>query len=268
MRREPADKRRMKLRLTVLAITLSALTLFASPALAQNDAVVEIGVNFWKPSPDIILSTEGLDEFDLDTVDFVDVFGIEDKWFPDFHVTAGRSHKFRFSYVQPKYEADTTLNQTIVFRGQTFNINVPATADIKWTIIKVGYEWDFVSMDRGFFGAVVDLKWNTIEASIDSPALTSAAATDTSAPVPTFGVAGRGWLHDMVSIGGEFTGFKFNRDDMEANWWDFDINGAVHVGRNFSVQGGYKSILVDFDIEEDQGDLKLKGPYIGVNARF
>jgi hypothetical protein len=258
----------MKLRLGVLAVSLSALMLLAAPAAAQNNHVFEGGVRFWKPIPGIVLSTEGLTEFDLDSVDFVDVFGLEEQWFPEFHATIGRSHKLRVSYVQPKYEADITLAQTIVFRNRTFAINVPVTADVTWDIWRFGYEWDFVSMDRGYFGAVIELKYNRMQASIDSPALTSAAATDTKASMPTVGVAGRGYVHPMVSIGGEFTGFKVTRDDLEAEWWDFDINGGVHIGRHFAVMGGYKSLVVNYDIKDDRGDITLKGPYIGANVKF
>jgi hypothetical protein len=34
------------------------------------------------------------------------------------------------------------------------------------------------------------------------------------------------------------------------------------------VQGGYRAVTVDYTIEDDIGDLKLKGPYVGAVVRF
>ena len=97
--------------------------------------------------------------------------------------------------------------------GPDVQRGVPATADIKWNLCKFGYEWDFVSRERGFFGLIADLKYNKVVASIDSPVLTSAATTDITAPVPTFGVIGRGYIAPNVSITGEFTGLNQPGED-------------------------------------------------------
>jgi len=264
-------RRAMRHRLRVTAFTLFTILLGTASAHAQlpaEDHVVELGVMFWKPSPELILSTDALAGAGVSEVDFVQEFGIEDKFFPEFRATLGRNHKFRASFVTFSYDAETTITRRIVFQGRTFNIGVPATADIKWNLYKFGYEWDFVSRERGFFGFIADLKYNKIQASIDSPALTSAAATDTTAPVPTIGVIGRGYVAPTVSITGEFSGFNINRDEFEGTFFDFDLYGTVSVGRNFGVQGGYRSVVVDYLVDEDTGDLKMKGPYFGAVVRF
>lgn len=262
----------MKIRLVAVAVCVSAFTLFAAGANAQllpaENHVVELGVMAWTPSPELTLSTRALSGTGVNEVDFVREFGIEDQFFPEFRAVLGRNHKVRVSFVSIKYDADTTIQRTIVFQGRTFNIGVPASTDIKWDLWKFGYEWDFVSRQRGFFGFITDLKYNKIEASISSPALTSAAATDTTAPVPTFGVIGRGLVTPMVAITGEFTGLSITRDEFEAKFFDFDLYGTVSLGRNLGVQGGYRSVVVDYLVDEDSGDLKMKGPYVGAVVRF
>ena len=47
--------------------------------LPAEDHVVELGVMFWKPSPELMLSTDALTGAGVDEVDFVQEFGIEDK---------------------------------------------------------------------------------------------------------------------------------------------------------------------------------------------
>ena len=233
----------------------------------------EIGVMFWKPSPELTIQSGSLTgATGITDIDFVSEFGIEDKWFPGFRASLGRKHKLNFGYVPVKYEADATITRTITFRGQTIRVGAPASADIQWDLWRVGYEWDFVSTDKGYVGVLVDLKYNKVVASINSPVLTSAAETDQQAPVPTIGVGFKAYPVPMFAIGGEFAGFKYNRDKdgdvFDVKFFDFDINGTVFFGRHVGVTGGYKSVDVDYIIDDDSGDLKLKGPYLGGLLRF
>jgi hypothetical protein len=259
----------MRHRLLSLALGFAAAALYGTPAAAQNTNLGEVGLLFVSPDPDLRLQSGALTTATgITEVDFVQEFGIEDRTFPEIRFAVGRSHKFRFGYLPVRYDADAVIQRTITFRGQTFTIGAPATTEIKWDIWRFGYEWDFVSMDRGFVGVVGELKYNRLDASIDSPALARAATTEQKAPVPTIGVAGRGYLHPMISIGAEFTGLKWDQDDFDATFLDFDLNGAVTFGRYIGVQGGYRSVTVDYFIDDDVGDLQLKGPYIGVIAKF
>ena len=81
---------------------------------------------FWKPSPGVVISS-GIGGT---PVDFVTQFSIEDKRFREFRVVlkAARKHKLRFSTVPIVYSGSATLNQPITFQGQTYNVDLPATA--------------------------------------------------------------------------------------------------------------------------------------------
>jgi len=223
---------------------------------------------FWTPSPELTLSTDALAGSSISEVDFVQEFGIEDKRFPEFRAAIGRNHKFRLSYVKFNYTEEATIQRVFTFQGRTFTVGAPATADIKWDLWKFGYEWDFVSHERGFAGLVLDLKYNTIDASVDSPVLSSAATTDVTAPVPTIGGIARVYVVPMLALTGELTGISISRDDFEAKFFDFDINGTVSFGRHLGAQAGYRSVVVDYLSDEDSGDLKMKGPYFGGVLRF
>ena len=252
------------------AVAIAAFVAGGRPAAAQgNTNVGEVSVLFWSPSPDLVLQSGSLTTATgITDIDFVEEFGIENQTFPEIRLALGRSHKFRFSYVPVRYEADTIVQRTITFRGQTFTVGAPATTEIDWKMWRFGYQWDFVSMERGSVGVIAELKHNTMDASIDSPLLAEAAATRQTAPVPTIGVAGRGYPHPWVAISAEFSGLKFDSEEFEATFYDFDVNGAVTFGRHFGVQGGYRSVTVDYFIDDDRGDLRLHGPYIGGIVKF
>jgi hypothetical protein len=74
-----------------------------------------------------------------------------------------------------------------------------------------------------------------------------------------------------VSITGEFTGFKVPdslSDEFEAKLYDFDIYATVSFGRTLGVQAGYRSLTAEYLVDDDAGELKLKGPYFGGVLRF
>jgi hypothetical protein len=83
-----------------------------------------------------------------------------------------------------------------------------------------------------------------------------------------------------VSITAEFTGFtmpgfigsrisdSLSGDDFDAKMYDFDLYGTVNFGPYVAAQGGYRSIVADYLVDDDAGDLKMKGMYFGGLVRF
>ena len=236
----------------------------ASAQSSPEDFGFEASLMFWKPSPAIVLTSGTLGT----PVDFINTFAVEDERFRSYRiVTKAGKHKVRFSKEDIKYDATATLTQTIRFQGQTYTVGVPATAELDWHLTRIGYEWDPVSTPRGFLGVVFDLKYSNINAQVSAPGVT-AEIFEHKIPVPTIGGIGRGYLGEYISFTAELTGFKVNRSDFEAKFFDFDLYGTANFGRNFGAQYGYRSVTVNYDIDSDLGDLKLKGPYFGLVVRF
>ena len=57
-------------------------------------------------------------------------------------------------------------------------------------------------------------------------------------------------------------------EDYGGNYVDFDLYGTVNFNDNVGVQGGYRSFDVFYKIENDEGDLTMKGLYFGGVVRF
>jgi hypothetical protein len=252
----------------------------ADPASGEQFNV-ELGLMFWSPTPEILIQTGALAAIGESEVDFVQEFGIEKKRFNEFRgvIKAGRKHKVRISHVLMEYSESATLQRTIIFGGQVFPVSAPATADLSWRLWRFGYEWDFVARDRGLLGFITELKYNDVTAALAATGLGS-ELTEVRAPIPTIGVIARVYPHKEVSLTAEFTGFKMpgfigNRisdaiegDDFEAKMYDFDIYGTVSFGRHVGAQVGYRSVTADYLVEDDAGDLKMKGIYFGGVVRF
>jgi hypothetical protein len=263
-----------------LAFWVAVLT--AAPAHAQygfrgssNRATgetyhVEIGGFLWNPTPDIVLSSE---QFGLvgDPIDFVNDLGIEKKQHTQLRVVLrpGTKHKFRFEYTPLGYEAEGTIARDVVFNGIRFPISLPVASELTWKAYRFGYEWDFVYMDRGFVGLLLEAKYTHVEATLSNVIDTEFVRA--RAPIPAIGVIGRGYVMPNVSITGEFSAFKLPGgidDDYRGRFYDFDLYGTVNFGDHAGAQVGYRSFEVFYKIDEDEGDLQMRGLYFGGVVRF
>jgi hypothetical protein len=231
---------------------------------------VEIGGFFWNPTPDIIISSESLGIVGTD-IDFVNDLGIAKKRLKQVRVVLkpARKHKFRFEYTPIKYEAEGKLTADIVFNGIRFPVTFPVTTEMEWKAYRFGYEYDFISKDRGFAGLILEAKYTDVQATLSNALATEFARA--RAPIPAIGGIARVYVVPNISITGEFSGIKLPEsinDDYRAKYFDFDLYGTVNFTDNFGVQGGYRSFVVEYKVEKDAGDLKLKGLYFGGLVRF
>ena len=203
-------------------------------------------------------------------LDFVEDLGIEKSWFRQLKVVArpGEKHKFRFEYTPIKYEAEGVITRNLVFNGILFPVSLPVESEIVWRAYRFGYEWDFVYRDRGFVGLVLEAKYTDVEASLTN--LFDTEFVRARAPIPAIGVIGRGYVAPNISITSEFTFFKV--PDIDENYggsyFDFDLYGTVNFNDHVGVQGGYRSFDVFYKVEDDNGDLQIRGLYFGGVVRF
>lgn len=255
-------------------LVLSASTAHAQFRQASTRATgelyrVEVMGNFWNPTPDIIISSEEFGILGSD-IDFVDDLGIEKKRHTQLRVVLrpGTKHKFRFEYTPLKYEAEGTIARDLVFNGIEFPIELPVATDLKWRAYRFGYEYDFLYRDRGFIGLLLDVKYTDVEATLEN--VIDREFVRARAPIPAIGVIGRGYVTQNVSITGEFSMFRLPEieDEYEGKFYDFDLYGTYNFSDNAGVQAGYRSFDVFYRIENDEGNLTMKGLYFGGVARF
>ena len=276
------------MRIRLLATILFSVTIatraeaqfnVANPAPAENFHV-ELGLMFWQPTPGIEIQTGGLAAAGIPAVDFVKEFGLADEYFMEFRsvLKAGRKHKFRISHVTFDYLETAPVTRNINFGGVTFPVTIPVTADLNWDLWRFGYEYDFVAGDRGLFGFITELKQNHLTADLSAAGLSLSEGADVTAPIINLGVIVRVYPHRVFSITAEYTGFKVFgfvktltdriSEDLDVKVNDFDIYGTVNFGGHVGAQLGYRSLTSDYSIDDDEGDLKMKGMYFGGLVRF
>jgi hypothetical protein len=242
-----------------------------SPAIAESYRLEVMG-GFWNPNPKIVISSE---EFGIpgDLIDFVSDLGLEQSRFGQIKAVLrpGRKHKLRFEYTPINYEQVGTLTRSIVFNGQRYEVSVPVASSLKWNAYRFGYEFDFITRDRGFLGLVLEAKYTDVEARLQQNVFGLDEFVHAQAPIPAIGLIGRVYVMPNVSITGEFSGIKLPEsinEDYRAKYYDFDLYGTVNFTKNVGAQLGYRSFVVYYRVEDDEGDLSLKGLYFGGVVRF
>lgn len=249
----------------LIALFAAASTSSAQDVLPPETTHLEVGMMWWQPEPAITIRSGNLSS----DVDLVGDLGIEKERFREIRVVVrpALKHKFRFAYIPVRYSQEgQVLNRTIVFRGVTYNLNLPVNTAVNWDFYRFSYEYDFIATRHAIIGVIGDLKYNKLDVQLASPA--GSERTEQTVPVPTIGGFARFYLAQYVSVTGEFTGFKFDHNDFNGKFYDFDVYGQLNFNESFAAQGGYRSIKVDYLVDEDDGNLQLKGLYFGGVIRF
>jgi hypothetical protein len=261
------------------------LGILAAPAAAQvrpyaangdtvgEDYHIEAAYAWWDAEPSLIVNSEALGIPGSD-IDLIDALGIEKKRLGLFDVVLrpGRKHRFRFQRMPIRYETDAfPVQREFVFNGQRYRIGLPVTTTVDFTTYRFGYEYDFLYFRRGFLGALIDVKYTNVDVSLESPI--GSEFVSATAPVPTIGVVGRGYVLKNLAINGELSFFRTpdglaEQLDGDASYTDFDINGTFNFTKNFGAKMGYRRTTVFYDVELDTGDLKFKGLYFGGVLRY
>jgi hypothetical protein len=254
-----------------VAAPLRAQEHISDPATGEKYHV-EVAGDFWFPSPNITITSQALTREALGTpIDFVTDLGIEQTRFKQlrFVLRPGRKHKLRFEYTPIGYQAVGTLKRDIIFNGQKYSLALPVASDLEWKAYRFTYEYDFVSRDRGFVGLLLEVKYTDVNAELSNVLVSE--FVEAKAPIPTIGVIGRGYVAPNISITGELSGLGTGSifgEDYRAHYIDFDLYGTVNFNDYVGAQVGYRTFNVFYHVKEDEGDLVLKGLYLGGVVRF
>jgi hypothetical protein len=275
----------MQIRLVVIALVSTLVSARADAQFRAADPApgetftVELGLMLWTPTPKLGVQTDGLAALGVPHVDLAEAFALDDTRFTEFRIVLkpGRKHKLRIARVSFSYDQQGTAPRPLNLGGLILPPSQPLTTQVEWDLWRFGYEWDFVAADRGLFGLVTEVKYNRLAANVGAAGIGS-EAIDVTAPLATLGLIGRVYPHRNVALTAEFTGVKLFGlmrrvsdafvDDLDVKMYDVDLYGTVNFGRHVGVQGGYRSVSADFEIEGDSGDLEMKGLYFGGLVRF
>lgn len=240
-----------------------------SPAVGETYHV-EIGGDFWNPSPLVLVTSESLGIPGTE-IDLVRDFGVQKRRFRQFNVILrpARKHKFRLDYTPISYEADAVVERRIVFNGIAYDIGLPVSMAFQWKAWHFGYEYDFLYKDRGFVGLILQAKYTDVRVSLDAAFGQEYARA--RAPIPAIGGIGRIYVTSNAALTFEVSGIGLPAtidEDIKAKYVEYNFYGTVNFNNYVGFKLGYRTFDVDYTFDLDKGDFQLKGWYFGGVARF
>ncbi len=257
---------------------VALLFLAALPLLQAQDAgdfdneKVRVEGSWWLAHPSGYFGANGSDNY----VNFNRDFG-----FGNFSTFTGKID-YRFGHrqhlllnVTPIYESQTaTLNRTIMFQGQTYDIGAQVNANLRSWNVAPGYQYDIIRRDHGFLGLEVDINLVDTRAALSLAGNGGGSASGSRsifAPLPAIGPIFRWYpLHDSnrLSVDGSVRGMPF------FGYGNFlTAQGAVNIGltKHLMFRGGYQmGSRLSIHGTSDQIAVKLThtGPTAGLEYSF
>ena len=268
--------------------TAALLVCTAVPAAAQykpkplNDPAtgesyhVEGAVGIWFPSADLNISSSGsgaLSGIGGTSINAESDLGMPtNSHLPDFELVLrpARRHKFRAQYIPIQYTGSTTLSRDIVFNGQKYTLSLPVASTLTWHAARFGYEYDFISNNKGFGGFILEGKYTDVRVELDAPTVNLAEFAQAQAPIPALGGIGRFYVVPNISITGELTAFQLPtiQGQYSGHYVDVDAYATLNFTNNIGVKGGFRSLNVGYLVKQDTGAFTLNGVYFSAVLRY
>lgn len=238
-----------------------------------EDYHIEASYGWWNAEPSLIVKSESLGISGSD-INLITDLGIEQHKLGKFDLVLkpARKHRFRFQRLPIRYTTDAfPVEREFIFNGQRYAIGLPVTTEVDFTTYRFGYEYDFLYFKRGFFGALIDLKYTNVDVNLSSPI--GAEFVSAAAPIPTVGFVGRGYVLPNLAVNGELSFFRMPSNlkeqlEAEGSYTDFDINATYNFNKNVGAQMGWRRTTIFYNVDLDTGDLKFKGLYFGGVVRY
>lgn len=160
---------------------------------------------------------------------------------------------------------DAELDTTIRFGGISIPSFLPVSPSLMFQSIGIFYGLRIVNTPAGFLAIRPGIELVEYEVSIDVDiplVLIESPTYGDEHVVPFLWLAGEAYLHPMASIAGELSdGWQ---DEQTAYWGQVLLN--FHVHPNISVLFGYSRVWFQDQREENEFEVSLSGPVIGIQA--
>ncbi len=188
------------------------------------------------------------------------------------------THKNHLYFVATNFSQSKnfTLNRTIVFQGQTFNLGASAAGDLDARILIPGYQYDFIRRRRWNLGAQVQLDIFDVTGSLSAVAQVNNGVPQSAAfssgrvraPLPVAGPHIRVYPWSRLYVDANILGMYFFG---YGNFVSSSGTVGLKLTKNLALAGGYQ-LGSRLNVNTRSNDIGLsltqKGAIAGVEVSF
>jgi outer membrane protein len=205
------------------------------------------------------------------TIDAENDLGMDDESYPTIEVFFGLgNHHLTLSYTKPDYSGKNNIARNIVFNGQTYTSNTFVESDLKFQMLDLEYQYDFINLEKflaGFsLGVLAKAKYIEGEARLQAASLGYDEKETFKVPVPMLGLGLHvGLLADILEARVKGAGVIYSGSTFYDAQADLSFTPIPFV----AIHGGYRAMKLKIDdISDVSADIEFKGPYAGLTISF
>ena len=200
-----------------------------------------------------------------------------DRFRVDAYWRIAPKHKIRLMYFDTSNQAEKTLERTIEFNDNVYNVGLDVRAKTETQVTEVAYEYTFLKRETydlsGSFG-VHNLKFQTsLGGELNGNPLPSLQNTaEANGPLPVVGLRGVWRFNDQFYIDAMAQYFSISFDQYDGSVTDLTASAVWQFSQHVGVGAGWNNFITKVDVDGDRfhGMLRWKygGARIFITASF
>jgi hypothetical protein len=185
----------------------------------------------------------------------------------------------RFSYFDNDIVRTRRLDQDLAWGDYTFMSRGQVTAETKFRVYELDYEFAFLRRQNYQVAAVAgihledltlrlsgnaSLTVDTPSGPVEAPPVTTTKSSAISAPLPVFGIRGDWAISPHVYLDASGQVFSLSYQGISGNWTDLRAGASWMFNEHFGVGIGYDRWVVHADVSRASFNGRLDLGYQGV----
>lgn len=238
------------------------MSTFAAASLVAAEFGIEAGYQQNKLSGDFAYGIEGQrTEVSPEEIGLDDGSGTLK---PRVYIKSG-AHTFDFDYEAIDHSGSKTLQKTITFNEQTYNVGADVTSTYEMNWFRAGYRYNLHEDEKSYANIGLDLHIIDTEVGMKTTGIDEQFSE--TIPLPTLTVAGSYKFTEMVGAEAKLSGITAGDKGSYVEVYG-GLNLDCLLVENGMWRAGYQYKNLDVDVDDFDGDLKMDGVYVGFNYRF
>jgi hypothetical protein len=155
-----------------------------------------------------------------------------------------------------RLEGKNTLSRQVTYAGRTYTVQEPIAASAEVNYVFGGYQYDFISRERGHLGALGGVAYLDASGTIRSTRVPISATESERLALPLAGLEFRVFATRLVNVNGEVKGMSIGRF---GHYVQGSLNLGIRLARWATLQGGY--MILDTEVHN-------RGRTVAFSPRF
>jgi len=264
--------------------------LLLATATAQADSPAEdllkdrfnVDLGTFVVGSDLNGSLRGSANTNNQNIDFNKQFGTnadQTRWRADVLWRITQRQHLRFMYFSNDIKRTRTIDQDLAWGDYTFVAGGQVTAEQKFSVYELSYEFAFLRADNyevvasggiHYDDLTVTLSGNatltvdTPTGPVQQPTTFTTKQSSVPMPLPVLGVRGDWAVSDHVYLDGSVQVFKLSYQGIDGNWSDLRAGAAWMFNHHFGIGIGYDRFATHVDLNKGSFNGRLNVGYSGV----